>query len=227
MRVERRGRLVEDQDRRVLEQRARDAEALALAARQRGARLRPPACRSPAAGAATNVMDVRGARRRLDLLVATRRAGRSGCCRRSCRRTAPAPAARARSARAATAARSARRRRRRSSTRPPVGSKNRGIRLASVVLPAPVRPTSATISPGRASKLTSSRIGAVLVVGEADVLEADVAGDARRRRRPPGASSGSGVSARISRTRRALTIACCSEPVVWAIDDSGLYTAAR
>ena len=53
-RVERGRRLVEDQDRRVLQQRAGDAEPLALAARQRCRPLRPSASRSRSAAATTN-----------------------------------------------------------------------------------------------------------------------------------------------------------------------------
>ena len=49
--VDRGGRVVEDQHARVGEQRARDRDALALAARERAARARRRACRSPAAGA--------------------------------------------------------------------------------------------------------------------------------------------------------------------------------
>ncbi len=62
-RVERRGRLVEHQDARVLEQRPGDAEALALAARERAAGLgqrRVVAVRQ----AGDEVVDVRGLGRR-------------------------------------------------------------------------------------------------------------------------------------------------------------------
>ena len=44
--IERRGRLVEQDDRRVLDQRARDRDALALAAGKLQRRARRPACRS-------------------------------------------------------------------------------------------------------------------------------------------------------------------------------------
>ena len=46
--IERRGRLVEKQDRGVLQDGARDAEPLALAARELGAALADERCRSPA-----------------------------------------------------------------------------------------------------------------------------------------------------------------------------------
>lgn len=44
-------------------------------------------------------------------------------------------------------------------TVPPVASNSRGIRLTSVVLPAPVDPMIATVSPGAARKLTPSMTG--------------------------------------------------------------------
>ena len=47
-RVDRGGRVVEDEDARVDEQRPRDRDALALAARERDARARRRPCRSPA-----------------------------------------------------------------------------------------------------------------------------------------------------------------------------------
>ena len=68
-RVEGGRRLVEEEDGRVLEQRPRDADALALAPGERRAVLgdvRPV----PARQAGHEVVDVGGARRRLDLLVA-------------------------------------------------------------------------------------------------------------------------------------------------------------
>ena len=81
--VERAGRLVEHQDRRVLQQRARDADPLLLAARQ----LQPAladhgvvAVRQPG----DEVGDPRRPRRRLDP-GAVARAGRRRCCSRSCR----------------------------------------------------------------------------------------------------------------------------------------------
>ena len=42
---------------------------------------------------------------------------------------------------------------------PPVTSKNRGTRFIIVVLPAPLRPTSATTWPRETVKLTPLRIG--------------------------------------------------------------------
>ena len=45
------------------------------------------------------------------------------------------------------------------STRPRVGSMNRGMRSTSVLFPAPLAPTSATISPRRAVRLTPVSTG--------------------------------------------------------------------
>ena len=93
--VDRRGGLVEDQDARVDQQRARDRDALALAAGQRLAALadqRVVAVRQ----AQDEVVRMRGARRRDDLRRGWRRACRRRCSRRWCRRTGTAPAARAR-----------------------------------------------------------------------------------------------------------------------------------
>ena len=49
-----------------------------------------------------------------------------------------------------------------------------------VVLPAPVKPTSATSSPGARAERDLVEHGAVPVVGEADPVKPDVPGDARR-----------------------------------------------
>ena len=46
------------------------------------------------------------------------------------------------------------------STSPPVASNSRGTRLSSVVLPLPVLPMTAVISPGRAVRSTPHSTGA-------------------------------------------------------------------
>ena len=82
--VERAGRLVEDQDRRVLEQRARDRDALLLAARQLQPALADP--RLIAEWLAFDELgDRRAARRALDLVLLPRPRGHRRCCSRSCR----------------------------------------------------------------------------------------------------------------------------------------------
>ena len=56
---------------------------------------------------------------------------------------------------------------------PATGSKKRRIRLSTVLLPAPLGPTSATFWPGAISRLKSARIAAAVLVGEVDAAEAD------------------------------------------------------
>ena len=98
LRVERARRLVEQQDRRILENRARDRDALPLPARQPRAALaeeRVVALRQRA----QELVRFGGTRRGFDLGIAGVRAGRSGCSRAPRRRTAPCPAARGRCSR--------------------------------------------------------------------------------------------------------------------------------
>ena len=67
---------------------------------------------------------------------------------------------------------------------PSVGSQKRSSRLASVVLPEPEGPTSATVAPGRMSRVMPDSAGALCAgIGETDVIEADRRAVARRRRR--------------------------------------------
>ncbi len=80
VRVERARRLVEQQDRRVLENRARDRDALPLSARQPHAALAEKRV-VPLRQHADELVGAGRARRRLDLGVGGARAGRSGCSR--------------------------------------------------------------------------------------------------------------------------------------------------
>ena len=64
--------------------------------------------------------------------------------------------------------------------RPCVGSWNRATRSVTVVLPAPLRPTSATTDPPGTVTLKSRTTGPPFAVLELDVLEPDLAHDARR-----------------------------------------------
>ena len=101
-RVERRGRLVEDQDRRVLEDGARDAEPLALAARQAAAGfgdLGVVAIRQ----ARDELVRVRALAAPADFLVGRVEPAVAEVVGDRAARTAPDPAARSRCARAATA----------------------------------------------------------------------------------------------------------------------------
>ena len=98
-RVDRRGRVVEDQDARVDDERARDRDALALAARERDPALADHgvvALRQPL----DELVRLREPRRALDLARRSRRAGRTRCSRaRSPRRgTDPARSRRSRAA---------------------------------------------------------------------------------------------------------------------------------
>ena len=167
--VEARRGLVEDQDARVGENRARDRDALALPARQLDAAL--------ADDRVVALLEL------LDELVAVRDpadaprsprasppAARTRCSRRSCRRTGSCPAARRRAASGSRAAARVARSRPSTSTRPVVGRLNAITRLMSVLLPEPLEPTSAVVvpagarnetcfstgTPGLYSKLTSS-----------------------------------------------------------------------
>ena len=63
-------------------------------------------------------------------------------------------------------------------TEPDCGSNTRCSSASAVDLPAPVGPTSATISPGSAVKLRSATAGALAVVGERHVGEFDQAAHA-------------------------------------------------
>ena len=90
-------RLVEDQDARVGEQRARERDELALAEREPRAalaELRLVAVLEPG----DELVGADGARRRGDLLARRVRAARTRCSRRPCRRTGSPPAGRSRAA---------------------------------------------------------------------------------------------------------------------------------
>ena len=85
--VERRGRLVEQQDRRVAHERAGDRERAGAGRRRGWRRSRRPACRSLAAAARMNSCGDRPAAPPPRSRRRSRPAGRSGCCRGSCLRT--------------------------------------------------------------------------------------------------------------------------------------------
>ena len=143
--VERRRRFVEDQDRRVLVDRARDRQPLALAARQLAAVVADLAVDALAAATRRSRAGWRRAAPRARARVsigtpsATLAATVSLNSTTSWLTSANCGAARATSHRAAA--------RRRGAARPRVGSMKRGSRLTSDDLPAPDGPTSATVSP--------------------------------------------------------------------------------
>ena len=64
---------------------------------------------------------------------------------------------------------------------PLVGSKKRGTRLASVVLPQPFGPTIASVSPKGICRLTPSKTGLAGFVGKANVLERQFSAMPRQR----------------------------------------------
>ena len=156
--VERGGRLVEQQDRRVLQHRARDREPLALAGRELGAALaerRVVAERQ----LLDELVGARDARRRAHRLVDRVRhrvadvlADRGAEEQVLLQRDRDVP--RAGSRRAAGAGR-----RRRSRRAPRSGSKRRSASAISVLLPAPVGPTTAVIAPIGASNATCASAG--------------------------------------------------------------------
>ena len=133
--------------RRVGEQRAGEDDALALAAGELAALLADERVQPVAASPRPNP---RSARARSacsissSLGVGAREAAR---CRGCWSRTGATPGRRARSRCADSSWRNSRRSRPPSVTRPGSGSRKRSSRLATVVLPAPLGPTSATRSP--------------------------------------------------------------------------------
>ncbi len=174
-RVEMRGRFVQDQDRRVLEEGACNRDPLALAAGQLHAALAHPggeavgqtvdelaqrgAVRSPGAvrvgHLAPGEADVRRQRvvEQIRVLCDQRDDGRRKSSSRSWRRSMPP-----------------------SVMRLAAGSQKRSSRLATVDLPAPEAPTSATVLPGRTSKLTPSNGRRVAAgIGEAHRFELQLA----------------------------------------------------
>ena len=147
-RVEVRGRLVEDHERRVAQERARERDPLPLAGRER-----PPALADdrlvPVGQRGDEARRRRPARRRPARARRSRRDRRAGCCRRPCRGRASAAAApRRRCARHAAASHAGEVDARRPSRGRRVGSQRRSRSEATVLLPPPLAPTSATVSPG-------------------------------------------------------------------------------
>ena len=147
-RVQRAGRFVQDQDARILEQDARDREALTLAARELVAAL---ADHRLVAGRQRGDEVVRCSRRAPRLRAPRRSppACRSADCPRSCRGTDTSPASRCRCRGAASRASRCARRARRPARAAAADRRNAARVAVIVVLPAPDGPTNATISPGR------------------------------------------------------------------------------
>ena len=144
--VERGGRLVEHQHRRVGEKRPRDGDALALAGRQRGAAFADDRVES---GGSESTKGSSAARCAPPPPRRSRPAARSGCSRRSRRERRRAPDPRARRLTQTGEARSPRRSRPSRRTAPASGSSSRSSRSAIVDLPLPLGPTIASVSPAR------------------------------------------------------------------------------
>ena len=89
--------------------------------------------------------------------VASRRAGRAAGSRGCSSRTGARPGRRGRSRARTSSCRYSRRSRPPSVTRPCSGSRKRSSRFATVVLPAPLGPTSATRRPGSSRRSTPSQ----------------------------------------------------------------------
>ncbi len=172
--VERRGRLVEDQDRRVLEDAPARSPAAAAGRRTAAGRARRSTSRTArAAPRRTHARAPPGRRSRSP--PGSRPASRRRCCWRCSRRRAPSPASRCRSAPRSDLSVTSRMSMPSMRIAPDVTSKNRGMRLTSVVLPAPLSPTMAITCPASAAERHVAQhvlAGAVLVL-EAHVPELD------------------------------------------------------
>ena len=158
LRVERGGRLVEQQQWRILEHRACDREALALSSRQAQAALADLG-RVALGQALDELVDVRGARRGQRVGLAGIAPAVDGCCRAPSPRKSPPPAARPRcgarrsverSSRTSTPSSAARRRRSRRSVA--AAGKSCSCRRRSA-------PTSATVWPGSIARSKSAQHG--------------------------------------------------------------------
>ena len=172
--VEGAGRLVEEDDLRPVDERARDQQPLPLAARERAAALGDDGVHPH-----RHLLDVLGEpghRRRLPRVVHACARWSRRCCGR-CRSAARgSPAARRRAAGGPRARRASTGPGRRSRRRRSAGRSNPSSRRSSVDLPQPEAPTKATNSPGLIVNETSLMThGPVGRVAEAEVRDGDLA----------------------------------------------------
>ena len=151
-RIERAERLVHQHDRRIGRQRARHADALALAA---GQLVWPATRRTRAPADPPGRAALRCARRSAPAASATAPARARHCARRSCEGTARPPGAHSPSVAAAPWNPTRVYRGLPRARDPSAGSSIRLISFRTVLFPAPLRPTSATVSPGSTRKVTS------------------------------------------------------------------------
>ena len=181
-RVDRRGRVVEDQDPRVGDQRPGDRDALALPAGERQAALADDGL--VAVGQRLDeVVRLRPAGGELDLLAGRVRPRVGDVLGDAWRRTGSCRRRRRRSGRAARRRRPTAGRRRRRGSRPSVGSYRRASSATRLVLPEPVGPTSATVLPAVDLEVDVAQRGGAAVVAEADAVKLDAAGAGGQRRR--------------------------------------------
>ena len=104
------------------------------------------------------------------------------------------------------------------STRPEVGVWNAQTRPIIVDLPAPDGPTSAVTVPGAACERHALQDRLARSVGEAHVLEDDLAAHARRARPSRRGSSSSGRSRSTSRVRSSparASVSCVPMETIW------------
>ena len=153
--VEIRRRLVENHERSVAEERACQRDPLELAGRERASAVADEGLVAVRQLADERVGAGQGGRRSY---VARRRPRRcrAGCSRRPCRGTASAAAAPRRPAPARRQRRTPRGRPLRPVMLPSMGSTRRRRSEAIVLLPLPLGPTSATVSPGASSRSIES-----------------------------------------------------------------------
>ena len=180
--VERAGRLVEQQDRRPVDQRARQRQPLALAARERGAAVGQDACRSPSASPRCR----RGCGRSLRRLHRPARAAATGrrarCCRGCWCRRGRAAASRCRPGGAPSAAPAPRDRRRRRGCARRSADRARAAGSPASTCPRPERADEGDeAGPAGCRRDVAHHQRRQRRVAEADVLEPDAALQARRR----------------------------------------------
>ena len=200
-RVDRRGRVVEDQHLRVGEDRARDRDALALAARERVAALAEHRLVALGQRARRTRRAPASRRRALDRAVVDASGAREArCCRARCRRRGTCPRTRSRRRGAARRARSSR------TSTPPIDTRPElrvveareqrgGRRLAG----AGARRRARATCPAGISSEKPSSTGAAVLVAEADVVEA-------RRRRASGTAAGRWPTRRTTGSARSTSV---------------------
>ena len=209
--VDARGRVVEDQHARVGDDRARDRDALALAARQRQAALADE--RVVAVGQALDErVDLRALRGGHDLLEASRPGARRRCCRAPSPRTGSRRRARARSSGAAPTGSSSRTSTPSTRTAPSVTSYRRADRRDQRRLARAGRPDDRDRLARRDVERHVRERGPLVAVGERHVVEADAPAAGRAAAAGAPARSMRGARSSSSNTRLPDATARCAMP---------------